>query len=837
MVTAAEKKTGTLAAAKPSMPRSLPLVMVFLAVVTGIFCDRYLGFSIHSWWVGSVCSWCLWWGLIRGHRNQLAAISLLTSVAALAGAWHHWQWHLFADNNLGFAVQEAPEPVCFEGIALNGPRTIPPGTANPLRTIVRGEETRLEVQIVKVRNGAGWQPSSGKTHLFVEGQLLGVHPGDRIQVFARMLKPRPAKNPGEFDLWLHQRADRILCRTYANYPDCVTVLVPRVRWSFRGWIESVRSRCNEVLWRRLSHQRSGLATAVLLGAREQLDREKVEDFVVTGTIHLFAISGLHVGILATALFFLARLNFAPQRWTPLLVFCLVLLYALLTDARPPVVRATILVAALCGAMLMGRKTSPFNSLAAAAIFILAINPSDLFRTGTQLSFLAVATLYWFSPCLVRVPSADPLEQLVEQTRPLYVRWLRRIGNIYFQLTLASGVIWLVALPLVMNRFHILSLSAVLLNTILWIPMLVALLSGFSLLLLTWFAPPAAQVAAWICDNSLWVLELTVATARSIPGSHFWVTGPTWWWLAVFYTALFLLASVPQLRPTNRWCLTILAIWVGIGFATSTWERWHRTTNQTLACTFLSVGHGTSVVLEIPGGKTVLYDAGTSGSPSAATRSVSSFLWSRGITHIDAIILSHADVDHYNGLPELVNRLSVGSFFISPVMFSQMNPALEQLARALKTNGIHPQKIHAGDLVNISPETRIEVLHPPAMGVSGSDNSNSIVLEITYQGRRILLPGDLEAPGLQAVLAKTPCKYDLVMAPHHGSLHSEPHAFAAWSQPDWVVVSSGHGHDVQVVSEVYQEIGAQVLETAKSGAIRFLLDSHSVQASRWREEAW
>ena len=239
MVTAAEKKTGTLAAAKPSMPRSLPLVMVFLAVVTGIFCDRYLGFSIYSWWVGSVCSWCLWWGLIRGHRNQLAAISLLTSVAALAGAWHHWQWHLFADNNLGFAVQEAPEPVCFEGIALNGPRTIPPGTANPLRTIVRGEETRLEVQIVKVRNGAGWQPSSGKTHLFVEGQLLGVHPGDRIQVFARMLKPRPAKNPGEFDLWLHQRADRILCRTYANYPDCVTVLVPRVRWSFRGWIESV----------------------------------------------------------------------------------------------------------------------------------------------------------------------------------------------------------------------------------------------------------------------------------------------------------------------------------------------------------------------------------------------------------------------------------------------------------------------------------------------------------------------------------------------------------------------------------------------------------------------
>ena len=124
-----------------------------------------------------------------------------------------------------------------------------------------------------------------------------------------------------------------------------------------------------------------------------------------------------------------------------------------------------------------------------------------------------------------------------------------------------------------------------------------------------------------------------------------------------------------------------------------------------------------------------------------------------------------------------------------------------------------------------------------MGVSGSDNSNSIVLEIIYQGRRILLPGDLEAPGLQAVIDKTPCKYDLVMAPHHGSLHSEPHAFSAWSQPDWVVVSSGHGHDVQVVSEVYQEIGAQVLETAKSGAIRFLLDSHSVQALRWREEAW
>ncbi|MBI85626.1 MAG: DNA internalization-related competence protein ComEC/Rec2 [Planctomycetaceae bacterium] len=837
MVTAAEKKIEGPAVAKPSAPRILPLVMVFLAVATGICSDRYLGFSILYWWTGSLCSWCLWWVFIRGHRNQLAAISLLTSVAALAGAWHHWQWYLFADNNLGFTAHEAPQPVCFEGVALNGPRTIPPGTANPLRTIVRGEETRLSVQIIKVRNGADWQSSSGKTHLFVEGQLLGVHPGDRIRVFARMLKPRPAQNPGEFDLWLHQRADRILCRNYANYPDCVTVLDPRVQWSFRGWIESVRSRCNEILWSRLSHQRSGLATAVLLGAREQLNREKIEDFVVTGTIHLFAISGLHVGILATALFFLARLNFVSQRWAPLFVFCLVLLYAMLTDARPPVVRATVLLAALCGGMLMGRKTSPFNSLAAAAIFILAINPSDLFRTGTQLSFLAVATLYWFSPCLTRVQNADPLAQLVEKSRPRFVRWLRRIGKTYFQLALASGVIWLVALPLVMHRFHILSLSAVLLNTILWIPMLVALLSGFSLLLLTWLAPPAAPVAAWICDNSLWVLEMTVATVRSIPASHFWVTGPTWWWLAVFYAGVFLLASVPLLRPTKRWCLTILAIWIGIGFLTSSWERWQRTSNQTLACTFLSVGHGTSVVLEIPGGKTVLYDAGTSGSPSAATRSVSSFLWSRGITHLDAIILSHADVDHYNGLPELMDRLSVGSFFISPVTFAHMNPALEQLLQSLEKNGIHPQKIDAGDLVHISHETRIEVLHPPAMGSSGSDNSNSIVLEITYQGRRILLPGDLETPGLEAVIAKTPRRYDLVMAPHHGSLHSSPHAFAAWSQPDWMVVSSGYRHDVQVVAGVYKEVGAQVLETAKSGAIRFLLDSHSVRVLRWREEAW
>jgi competence protein ComEC len=249
-----------------------------------------------------------------------------------------------------------------------------------------------------------------------------------------------------------------------------------------------------------------------------------------------------------------------------------------------------------------------------------------------------------------------------------------------------------------------------------------------------------------------------------------------------------------------------------------------------------VGHGTAVVVELPGGRTLLYDAGRLGSPVAAARSISGFLWSRGITHLDAVVLSHADSDHYNAVPALVKQFSVGVVYVSPVMFDHPNRAIKALRTAIQRAGVPLHEVWSGDRLRGGGDTRLEVLHPPRRGVLGSDNANSIVLAIEYQGRRLLLTGDLESPGLDDVMAELPYDCDVLMTPHHGSAYSDPPGFAEWSTPEWAVVSGGQRDRVEAVTRAYSSRGSRVLHTADSGAVHVSIAGGELSVDCWHAGA-
>ena len=207
----------------------------------------------------------------------------------------------------------------------------------------------------------------------------------------------------------------------------------------------------------------------------------------------------------------------------------------------------------------------------------------------------------------------------------------------------------------------------------------------------------------------------------------------------------------------------------------------------LQCTVLSVGHGAAVVVELPGGQTLLYDAGRLGSPTYASRAVSGYLWTRGITHLDAVVISHADVDHYNALPALLQQFSVGAVYVSPVMFETRSAALDALRTALQRHRVQVLTMQAGDRMR-SGGAVIDVLHPPRRGVLGSDNANSIVLAIEYEKRRLLLTGDLESPGIEDVTAEEPLDTRHAAGAASRQRDSDPPGFAAWCTPEWTVIS-------------------------------------------------
>jgi competence protein ComEC len=394
-------------------------------------------------------------------------------------------------------------------------------------------------------------------------------------------------------------------------------------------------------------------------------------------------------------------------------------------------------------------------------------------------------------------------------------------------------VWLVTLPLLLNQFHVASPVSVLISPAVWVVVVAAMWSGFLMLTIGWLIPPIGMWCGKACGMSLAGLESLVNLAEGLPGGHFWAPGPAWWWVVVFYIALIAIVIRGRVPVPMRWQFAALSAWILVGLVPAL-ARWQQ--REGLECSFVAVGHGTCVLLEAPSGETLLYDAGSLGAPEFATQTIASYLWHRGIMRIDGILISHADIDHYNAVPGLLERFNVGTVYVSPMMFDGMGEATsrgpEVLRAAIRNAGVPIREIWAGDRLRLSPDVTLDVLHPTRVGVIGSDNANSLTVAVEFAGRRILLPGDLESPGIESVMAELPYDCDVLLAPHHGSRQSDPPGFAAWSTPEWVVISGGDGDGVGPVVRTYEQAGARVMQTYRHGLVEFSFGARSMEMASW-----
>lgn len=796
--------------------RYQPLVPVVVAVAAGIFVDRYRPLPIHAWWLATAAGLALWLLLWTLRRERWAFVALLLSAAVLAGAWHHCRWSLFRDDDVGHFARRAAQPVCLEAIATASARLIPARPPDPLESVAGGERTRVEVRALAVRDGLRWRSASGTAALAIEGLRDDIRAGDRLRVLADLRAASPAENPGAFDYALYLRADRRRVQLHAQQAEAVRVIDSGRIGLFARAIDAARRQGRQYLQRYLDPRHADLAAAILLGAREQLDPVQYLSFMKTGTVHLLVVSGLNVGILAAALWFVLRRLGLPKGVSLAAVAGAALAYMFLTDAEPPVVRATVLVLGSGVALVLGRRGQAFNSLAAAALVVLAVNPADLFNVGAQLSFLCVAGMVWLVPDWAEAAHQRALRRLVEESRSQ----AERVGIYVRELTILSVMLSALTAPLTLARFHLLSPIGPLVNVAVAMPIFTALLSGFALLAFGWL-PPVAWLLGCCCNASLWLVETTVELARRLPGGHFWAPGPSDWWVAGLYALLALVAIWPRLRPNWRRPVSLLAGWSAVGLIVALVGA----REPALECTFLSVGHGLAVVIRLPDGRTMLYDAGHLGPRGIATRAVADCLWSYGLRRVDMLVISHADSDHYNAVPDLLERFSVGEVHVSPVMFRQKNAAVEALRQAFVDHRIEPRVAKAGDVL-CAGDCTVRVLHPPAGGLPARDNANSLVLGVEYRGRRILLPGDLEPPGLDNLIAQPGSPYEVLLAPHHGSRHSGGDVLAAWAGAKTLVITDSiRTGGAGWLPEQWTRL--DVLHTALHGAVVIRIDGRGL----------
>lgn len=811
-------------AAKPAqpildalLPRSIwrsPLVPAALALSGGILLDRQLSLPVLGSLIAAMVCLVAWFCARSSPNPGLPLTYLALAGAAFGAAYHHYRRDVYAADDIFLFAKDEPAAVQVRGVLDEEPVRHRASPSDPLYSRPRTGDTVAVLRGHEIRGGGNWVPVSGRVRVIGTEDWPELHCGDVVEVVGQLARTAPPSNPGEFDFaaYLHDQSIRTVISAKKT-PQAVTRLEQGWPTSFQGWLAVIRGRGVRILHETLPPHQEGLASALLLGEDASMTRAEWDKYVNTGVIHVLAISGQHLVILAGFLWFLLPRLGMRQRHGAWIVALVVLGYALLTGGRPPALRAAVAVCAVCGALILRRRVLPANLFALSWIAVALVNPTDLFAAGCLLSFLCVAVLCWGIGCL-HEREDDPLDRLLDEARPAWLRLLRRLGWRICECYAATLLIWLAITPLAAAKYQLISPAGLLLGPPLIVLTTAALFTGFLLLVAGTLFMPLTTPLALVVRGSLGACEFLVDAADRVTYSHVYIGAIGDWWLWLFYLGLLAVLTQEPLRRRWRWASVAGLGWLCAGLAAGA----ARMPSDELRCTFLAVGHGGCTVMETPDGRTLLYDAGSLAGPDVTRRQIAPFLWHRGIRRIDEVIFSHADLDHFNGIVALLDRFAVGQVTFTPTFADKPTPGVQFALGVLHERGIPTCIVKAGDRLTAG-EVVMEVLHPPAAGPDGNENARSLLLLVRHGGHSILLTGDLEGKGLQRVLGELPRRrVEVMMAPHHGSHLTNTTELAQWARPRVVVSCQGRPPLSREVRLRYRQIGAQVLDTQQHGAV-------------------
>lgn len=799
------------------LPRSIwraPLVPAALALSGGILLDRQFSLPLPGSLIAAAVCLAAWFCARTSSHPGLPLIYLALAGAAFGAAYHPSRRDTFAADDIWQFAKDEPVPVQLRGILDEEPvhHRAPP--SDPLYSRPPTGDTVAVLRVWEIRSGGNWLTVSGRVRIVGTEDWPELHCGDVVEAVGQLARVAPPGNPGEFDFAAYLRDHGIrTVLTSRKSPQAVTRLERGWPKSLQGWLAVIRGRGQQILRETLPPHQEGLASALLLGEDAAMTRSEWDKYIRTGVLHVLAISGQHLVILAGFLWFVLPRLGVRQRHGAWIVALVVFAYALLTGGRPPALRAAVAVCAVCGALILRRRALPSNLFALSWIAVALVNPADLFTTGCLLSFLSVAVLYWGARSLWE-REEDPLDRLIDESRPAWLRLLRRLGWWLFESYAVTLLIWLAITPLAASKYQMISPAGLLLGPPLSVLTTVALFTGFLLLAAGILFLPLMGPLALLVQGSLAACEFLVDSADRVPHSHIYIGAIGDWWLWLFYLGLLAVLTQEPLRRRWRWACIAGLGWLCAGLAAGA----ARMPSDELRCTFLAVGHGGCTVIETADGRTILYDAGSLAGPDVTRRQIAPFLWHRGLRRIDEVILSHADLDHFNGIVELLDRFAVGQVTCTPSFAEKPTPGVRFALRILHERGIPLRIVKAGDRLSAG-DVVLETLHPPAVGPDGNENARSLVLLVRHAGHAILLTGDLEGKGLQRVLGEVPPRHvEVMMAPHHGSHLANTSELAQWARPRVVISCQGRPPLSREVQERYRQIGAQVLDTHQHGAV-------------------
>jgi competence protein ComEC len=797
-----------------------PVIPITLSLMAGIIMGQGLpGFAFPALFIVLAAAV---WLVVRMRQEQPARWSpLLATLAAGYLAMVPWTSPPLGTDHIAAYLDTGYWRI--HGVVVDSP-------------VVRFGRTRAVLDVTSLAREDVSQRVRGRIRLTVMGETT-LAPGDRLVFPARLRPFRNFQNPGSFDYRRHMAYQGIHGSAWVSV-EKLRRNGMRIRFPASRLVNDARRHLAQMIENAGSEMvadQKAVLKALIVGDRSDIDDGLRERFNRAGVGHLLAISGLHVGIVATVAFgaFRWMLSFFPfllwrgwgRQWAAAATLVPVLAYGMLAGMSPSTQRAEIMVAVFLLALILGRSHDVINTLAAAALVILALFPPALFSISFQLSFAAVlAIVYGLDKTgIVSDPAGGPV---------------RRVRQRLLGFMLVSALAIAGTTPVVLFHFNQTSLVGMAANLFL-VPLVgfVAVPAGLVSAFVSFFSEPAAVLGFQLSVQLLRLATMALDFFSGLPFAAVNIVTPSLPEILLYYLTGWALLN---LRKTTLapWVLAAaLVMTVGDGLYWSYQRFWHRD----LKVTAIDVGQGGCTLMELPGGGVLLYDGGGFSDNrlfDMGRRVVAPVLWRRKIATVDILVLSHPNADHLNGLIYIAGHFNVRELWTNGDV--NTTRGYGQLMAACRENDIVLRRVDADtDDTFIGPVT-LSILHPSAGFLNQPEgivqqvrNSGSLVLKATLGETAFLLTGDIEARAERQLVQRVgrDLASTVLFAPHHGSRTSSSSQLVAAVGPDVVVISAGAGNRFgfphSEVTDRYRAAGSRILCTGTHGAVSMRSDGKTV----------
>ncbi len=767
------------------------------------------------------------------NKSRLTICLLVPFVAA--SGWYHGSVHLHlpsSENHLYHAIKTKTD------VLLIGTMATMAGFDGKTSLVT------MKAHFIQRKEDTGLIATEGLVLLRLQGPWpADISPGDMLAIRTVLKRPDSFRTEGAFDYAQHLAQKNIWITGFVRSPLLLHKIdgPQSLRHRAHYLSERIRSTIGQAIDHAVAPKISGIYRAILLGDRSRIDTDTLEIFKGSGTMHILAISGLHMAVIGfliyTGLFWLLSrsekllLRFSVKKWAAFLSLPVLLGYGLLAGMNTPVFRAVIMSSVVILAICSDRQKSPAALLASAALLILVLDPLQLFTVSFQLSFVAISGIVLLLPGLKNLLEHVPESSRIPPILKKAVHWL-------IAALLVSLVAALATTPITLYAFNRFSLVSPLAN--LFIEPLICLWSLGVGLLGIFFIFIHPDIASFLFQTGALGISATLhigAFFSSWPFSTIWLPTPAVWLITVYYCCLIVLSYTGWKK--NRLAapaLGVLATCIVFFFYPPNEYLGQRI--KFFRVTYLDVGQGTATLLEYPSGFRALIDGG--GSSFAATsvgeRIIAPFLWKQGIRTIDAIVITHPDADHYNGLAFINDHFSPKTIWSKGREGHDEN--FQKLIRLAEQRGVKVLIPAVGDGLPAGEESLVCVTNLADVKngkiPSGPQKRNDgIVIKACAAELCALFPGDIGRESERFLVDQGfAVQAEFLLSPHHGSITSNSSEFLAAVAPKHLLVSAGRaGKGNFPHNGLGRECDMQQISlhtTAEQGTLQIIADTKGYQ---------